>query len=159
MPSRLSFKKGSAQNSKPADANLASASPANPDALLTNPSLRASKEMIYGNLLDSPSQELPSKAPLVMTQRDIIGAYRIFLGREPESLEVIYTRVGKSSERTLVEFLTSTEFIKRPGVAGWIVNAAQQLTQDNKPSLENPQQTVQNPTQNPTSSNTWALKS
>ena len=45
------------------------------------------------------------------TREDVIAAYKIFLGRLPESMEVVEPRVGVTPFALLVDFLASKEFL------------------------------------------------
>jgi hypothetical protein len=45
------------------------------------------------------------------TREDVIAAYKIFLGRLPESMEVVDPRVGVTPFALLVDFLASKEFL------------------------------------------------
>ena len=53
---------------------------------------------------------------LSMTEEDVIAAYKIFLKRHPETMDVVYPRVGMPSNLVLVDFLTSPEFLSRRGL-------------------------------------------
>jgi hypothetical protein len=53
---------------------------------------------------------------MTMTHEDIIGAYKVFLKRHPETPNVVQPRVGMTSDMVLVDFLTSGEFLNRSGV-------------------------------------------
>ena len=64
------------------------------------------------NEASPPKQMLSSN----MTSEDVIAAYKIFLRRMPENLDVIAPRIGMTPDMMLVHFLTSTEFIERKGV-------------------------------------------
>jgi hypothetical protein len=57
---------------------------------------------------------------MVMSAEDIIAAYKIFLKRVPESIEVVTPRVGLSAERVLFDFMSSSEFTNRPEVANLV---------------------------------------
>ena len=50
------------------------------------------------------------------TEDDIVAAYKFFLGRMPESREVIQARVGLDMKRVLTDFLLSSEFLNREEV-------------------------------------------
>jgi len=50
----------------------------------------------------------------VSTAEDVIAAYKIFLGRLPESMDVVTPRVGISTAALLVDFLKSREFLDHP---------------------------------------------
>jgi hypothetical protein len=79
----------------------------------------------------------PSEAPtqmnsMAMSQEDIIAAYKIFLKRHPENLEVVQPRVGLSGDRILLDFLSSGEFTSRPEVVQLIFALAKKLLEEQK---------------------------
>jgi hypothetical protein len=81
--------------------------------------------------------ESPSEAPtqmnsMAMSQEDIIAAYKIFLKRHPENLEVVQPRVGLSGDRILLDFLSSGEFTSRPEVVQLIFALAKKLLEEQK---------------------------
>jgi hypothetical protein len=63
---------------------------------------------------------------------DIIGAYKIFLDRQPESMRVVQARLGKTAETNLVDFALSEEFLKRPEVEQIIINSARMILEAEK---------------------------
>jgi|APCry1669189241_1035207.scaffolds.fasta_scaffold75106_2 hypothetical protein len=63
-----------------------------------------------------------------VSSEDIIGAFKIFLDRPPESAGIIEARLSKSAELNLIDFVLSEEFLKRPDVAEIILKAAEQVT-------------------------------
>ena len=66
---------------------------------------------------DAPSEERLGQLDVMnMTPEDVIAAYKLFLKRHPESMNVVYPRVGMTTDMVLVDFLTSEEFLKRSGV-------------------------------------------
>ena len=69
---------------------------------------------------------------MLMSQEDIIAAYKIFLKRHPETLEVIRPRVGLTGDRVLVDFLSSSEFTSRPEVVKLIFALAKKLLEEQK---------------------------
>jgi len=69
-----------------------------------------------GNISKDDSEFFLQKSTMSILQRDVVSAYRIFLGREPESLNVIDPRVGVEPASLLLEFLSSQEFSSRPEV-------------------------------------------
>ena len=82
-------------------------------------------------------REAPSEAPtqmnsMAMSQEDIIAAYKIFLKRHPENLEVVQPRVGLSGDRILLDFLSSGEFTSRPEVVQLIFALAKKLLEEQK---------------------------
>ena len=62
-----------------------------------------------------------------MTAEDIIGAYKVFLNRHPESMNVIQPRVGMTADMVLVDFLTSSEFLSRKGVDKLVANMLKKM--------------------------------
>ena len=69
---------------------------------------------------------------MLMSQEDIIAAYKIFLKRHPETMEVIKPRVGLTGDRVLVDFLSSREFTSRPEVVNLIFALAKKLLDEQK---------------------------
>ena len=69
---------------------------------------------------------------MLMSQEDIIAAYKIFLKRHPETIEVIKPRVGLTGDRVLVDFLSSSEFTSRPEVVNLIFALAKKLLEEQK---------------------------
>jgi hypothetical protein len=62
-----------------------------------------------------------------VSSEDIIGAFKIFLDRPPESAGVIEARLSKSAELNLIDFVLSDEFLKRADLEQVILKAAQQV--------------------------------
>ncbi len=73
---------------------------------------------------------------LVMSAEDVIAAYKIFLKRHPENLQVIEPRVGHTSDRVLYDFITSGEFLARPEVPNLILALAKKIIDTQKASTE-----------------------
>ena len=69
---------------------------------------------------------------MLMSQEDIIAAYKIFLKRHPETMEVIKPRVGLTGDRVLMDFLSSSEFTSRPEVVNLIFALAKKLLDEQK---------------------------
>ena len=69
---------------------------------------------------------------MLMSQEDIIAAYKIFLKRHPETMEVIKPRVGLTGDRVLVDFLSSSEFRSCPEVVDLIFALAKKLLDEQK---------------------------
>ena len=70
---------------------------------------------------------------MTMTHEDIIGAYKVFLKRHPESPNVVQPRVGMTSDMVLVDFLTSGEFLNRSGVDKLIALVLKKMPVDKIP--------------------------
>jgi hypothetical protein len=108
----------------------AEASPApNPPAAVASPAPAA-------EAVAAP-REAPTEAPtqmnsMAMSQEDIIAAYKIFLKRHPENLEVVQPRVGLSGDRILLDFLSSGEFTSRPEVVQLIFALAKKMLEEQK---------------------------
>jgi len=62
-----------------------------------------------------------------VSSEDIIGAFKIFLDRPPESAGIIEARLSKSAELNLIDFVLSDEFLKRADLEQVILKAAQQV--------------------------------
>ena len=61
--------------------------------------------------VDIASEVLGQMDTIKATREDVIAAYKIFLGRLPESMEVVDPRVGVTPFALLVDFLPSKEFL------------------------------------------------
>ena len=81
------------------------------------------------------------------TREDVIAAYKIFLGRVPESMEVVDPRVGVAPAALLVDFLASKEFLDYAPRAQLVLAVAKKILDERKLSKE--AETVQNETQPP----------
>jgi hypothetical protein len=101
------------------------ASPApNPAAVVASPAPAAEAA--------APSEVPTQMNSMAMSQEDIIAAYKIFLKRHPENLEVVQPRVGLSGDRILLDFLSSGEFTSRPEVVQLIFALAKKLLEEQK---------------------------
>ena len=58
---------------------------------------------------------------------DVIAAYKIFLGRLPENMQVIQPWVGAPSEKLLIDFMVSNEFLSNPDRVKFVVNLAKKI--------------------------------
>ena len=65
----------------------------------------------------------------IMTRDDVQAAFRLFLGREPKSEEEIMPYVGVTSDRILLDFMLSAEFIARKEMAGPLVFIAKKIVE------------------------------
>ena len=66
---------------------------------------------------------------LKATREDVIAAYKIFLGRLPESMEVVDPRVGVSPAALLVDFLGSKEFLDQTPKAQLVLTVAKKIVE------------------------------
>jgi hypothetical protein len=84
------------------------------------------------------SKPTPDAAPvavgnqLLATREDVIAAFKIFLGRMPESEEVIATWVGVKPEAILVDFLKSQEFLNHTPKSQFILALAKKVLDDRR---------------------------
>jgi hypothetical protein len=69
-------------------------------------------------------QQLASK---LMTDKDVIAAFKLFYDRVPNSLEEIAKYKNMSSKQIVEIFYTSPEFLSRAGVASLILGAAKKM--------------------------------
>ena len=69
---------------------------------------------------------------MLMSQEDMIAAYKIFLKRHRETREVFKPRVGVTGAGFFVDFLSSSEFTSRPEVVNLIFALAKKLLDEQK---------------------------
>jgi len=69
---------------------------------------------------------------LRVTREDVIAAYKIFLGRLPESMEVVDPRVGVSPNALLADFLASKEFLDQTPKAQFVLAVAKKILDERK---------------------------
>ena len=92
---------------------------------------------------------------MAMSAEDIIAAYKIFLKRVPESMEVVTPRVGLSAERVLFDFMSSGEFTNRPEVANLVFAVGKKILDERAAKNPTPAPTPDSaPTDAPTVSAT-----
>jgi len=88
----------------------------------------------------SPVNAEPVKAPegqnqmltAKVTREDVIAAYKIFLGRLPESMAVVDARVGVAPLVLLADFLSSKEYLDQPAKAQLVLAVAKKILDDRK---------------------------
>lgn len=68
----------------------------------------------------------------VATREDVIAAYKIFLGRMPESEEVLATWIGVKPQAILVDFLKSPEFMNHAQKSTFILALAKKVLDDRR---------------------------
>lgn len=66
-------------------------------------------------------------ASMRATAEDVIAAYKIFLGRLPESAQVVQQRMGPPVATLLIDFLASDEFLMHPERAKLILGLAKRV--------------------------------
>lgn len=88
----------------------------------------------------SAEPEAPAAEPEVLgqmdtmkaTREDVIAAYKIFLGRVPESIEVVDHRVGQPVAAVLVDFLASKEFLDQAPKSQLVLAVAKKILDERK---------------------------
>ena len=78
----------------------------------------------------------------IATREDVIAAFKIFLGRMPESEEVIATWVGVKPQAILVDFLKSPEFLNHVQKSQFILALAKKVLDDRKHNAVSKEETV-----------------
>jgi hypothetical protein len=84
-----------------------------------------------GSLTPSFSDQWQTGA---ISEADVVAAYKIFLGRLPETRSVIEARIGMAPERFLASFITAPEFRARKQFAPIILSLAKEIIEENKKS-------------------------
>jgi hypothetical protein len=88
----------------------------------------------------TPTEDASQMGSMKATREDVIAAYKIFLGRLPESMEVVDPRVGGTTSALLVSFLSSKEFLDQAPKSQLVLALAKKILEDrqkdeaNKPS-------------------------
>jgi hypothetical protein len=68
----------------------------------------------------------------LVSEADVVAAYKIFLGRLPESRQVIQSRIGTTPEQLLTSFLVAPEFRARKQFSPIILALAKEIIEQNK---------------------------
>jgi len=89
-------------------------------------------EPVAETLAINAPEVLGQKDTLNATREDVIAAYKIFLGRLPESMEVVDPRVGASSAALLVDFLASKEFLDQTPKSQLVLAVAKKILDERK---------------------------
>ena len=84
-----------------------------------------------GSLAPSFSDQWQTGA---ISEADVVAAYKLFLGRLPETRKVIEARIGMHPERFLASFITAPEFRARKQFAPIILSLAKEIINENKKS-------------------------
>ena len=80
-----------------------------------------------------PQPEVPEQMGTAKaTREDVIAAYKIFLGRLPESMEVVDARVGVAPVALLVDFLASKEFLDQAPKSQLVLAVAKTILDERK---------------------------
>lgn len=84
---------------------------------------------------EAPTEVLGQMATLKATREDVIAAYKIFLGRLPETMEVVEPRVGVAPSALLVDFLASKEFLDQAPKAQLVLAVAKKILDERKQAV------------------------
>jgi hypothetical protein len=95
----------------------------NPTTLSTDPKSFA-KPVISEAALAEMSYQMSTK---LMTENDILAAFKLFYDRAPTVQEDLSIYKGLSSQQILAIFYTAPEFLARPGVATLVLGAAKKM--------------------------------
>lgn len=87
------------------------------------------KRLEAGSLAPRLSDQWQKNA---ISEADVVAAYKIFLGRLPETRQVIESRVGMHPERLLASFITAPEFRARKQFSPIILALAKEIIEENK---------------------------
>jgi flagellum-specific peptidoglycan hydrolase FlgJ len=87
-----------------------------------------------------PLTDYVQMASMQASAEDVIAAYKIFLGRLPESAQVVQQRTGLPVATLLIDFLASAEFLGHPMRAKLLLGLAKrvietQATDEAQPDL------------------------
>ena len=75
----------------------------------------------------APQTPITQMSGMNCAPEDVIGAYKIFLGRLPENMQVIQPWVSAPSEKLLIDFMVSNEFLSNPDRVKFVVNLAKKI--------------------------------
>lgn len=76
-----------------------------------------------------------SSNPRGALAEDVVAAYKLFLGRLPESTEVVQLRIGLPLDKLLFEFMASPEFLASEGRSRLALAVAMQVLVEQKDLL------------------------
>ena len=74
-----------------------------------------------------PLTDYVQMASMQASAEDVIAAYKIFLGRLPESVQVVQQRTGLPVATLLIDFLASAEFLGHPMRAKLLLGLAKRV--------------------------------
>jgi hypothetical protein len=77
-------------------------------------------------------EEAGQMGTMKATREDVIAAYKIFLGRLPESMEVVDPRVGQPVAAVLVDFMASKEFLDQAPKSQLVLAVAKKILDERK---------------------------
>ena len=82
---------------------------------------------------ENPEQKVLGQMETIKaTREDVIAAYKIFLGRFPESMEAVEPRVGVAPSAILTDFLISKEFLDQASKSQLILAVAKKILDERK---------------------------
>lgn len=75
-------------------------------------------------------------SPRIALAEDVVAAYKLFLGRLPESTDVVQLRVGYPLDKLLFEFMASAECLGSESRTQLVLSVAMQVLLEQKSQLE-----------------------
>jgi len=94
---------------------------------------KAAKEVTLEAALEATPQSPAGQLDQIeMTREDVIAAFKIFLGRQPESEEVLKPWVGSKPQSLLVSFLRCSEFLDNPIKSQLVLVLAKKILDERK---------------------------
>ena len=108
---------------------VSKASTTNPVAPIVEPVTDNSKEIKLdkSTATTKPLTDYVQMASMQASAEDVIAAYKIFLGRLPESAQVVQQRTGLPVATLLIDFLASAEFLGHPMRAKLLLGLAKRV--------------------------------
>jgi hypothetical protein len=92
--------------------------------LESNADMKSDKSMTVAT---KPLADYVQMASMQASAEDVIAAYKIFLGRLPESAQVVQQRTGLPVATLLIDFLASAEFLGHPMRAKLLLGLAKRV--------------------------------
>ena len=89
-----------------------------------NADMKSDKSMTVAT---KPLTDYVQMASMQASAEDVIAAYKIFLGRLPESAQVVQQRTGLPVATLLIDFLASAEFLGHPMRAKLLLGLAKRV--------------------------------
>jgi hypothetical protein len=104
--------------------NTSTVAPIIEQDLKGNADMKSDKSMTVAT---KPLTDYVQMASMQASAEDVIAAYKIFLGRLPESAQVVQQRTGLPVATLLIDFLASAEFLGHPMRAKLLLGLAKRV--------------------------------
>jgi len=99
---------------------------------MSEPPVPAPSAPLQQPLTSSPDKIKEQLATLLMTENDVLAAFKFFYSREPKSKDELKPYIGMNSKQLLDSFFSSREFLSRKGANSLVLNASKKLQGENK---------------------------